>query len=125
MVSFAGISGDFNPLHTDAVFASKHIYGKRVAHGLLVLSAAVGLLLQTGILDGTVGAFREIDHWKFVKPVYFGDTISVTMTVIQTKAAPALGGGLANISLFVNNQEAVTVMKGNWKIFVLSKPSDE
>lgn len=125
VANFAGISGDFNPLHMDETFSKSRMYGARVAHGLLVLSAASGLLMQTGILGSTVGAFREINQWKFLKPVYFGDTITVLMEVLQTKAAPVLGGGLVKVSLAVHNQEDALLMKGVWTLFVLSKPSDK
>lgn len=125
VVNFAGVSGDFNPLHTDDVFSRGGIYQQRVAHGLLVVSVASGLLMQTGILGGTVGAFREINQWKFILPVYIGDTIRVILEVTQIKAAPALGGGLVKVGLSVQNQENQVVMKGFWSIFVLSKPSQE
>lgn len=125
VVNFAGVSGDFNPLHLDDVFSRAGIYKQRVAHGLLVVSVASGLLMQTGILGGTVGAFREINQWKFILPVYIGDTIRVILDVQQTKAAPALGGGLVKVALSVQNQENQTVMKGIWSIFVLSKSTQD
>ncbi|MDP1780036.1 MAG: MaoC/PaaZ C-terminal domain-containing protein, partial [Anaerolineales bacterium] len=49
--SFAGLSGDYNQIHTDAVFANKTQFGQRVAHGLLGMSIAVGLIMQTGLLE--------------------------------------------------------------------------
>jgi len=125
VVNFAGVSGDFNPLHVDDVFSRAGIYQQRVVHGLLVVSVVSGLLMQTGILGGTVGAFREINQWKFLQPVYIGDTIRVSLDVTQTKAAPALGGGLVKVALSVQNQEHKAVMKGFWSIFVLSKPTQE
>lgn len=107
----------------DEAFSRERMYGARVAQGLLVLSVASGLLMQTGILGSTVGAFREIDQWKFLKPVYFGDTVTVRMDVLQTKAAAALGGGLVKVAIMVQNQNQTLVMKGIWSMFVLSKPS--
>jgi acyl dehydratase len=124
VVNFAGVSGDFDPIHMDEESSSQRLYGRRIAHGLLVLSIASGLLMQTGILDGTVGLFREINQWKFIKPVFLGDTIRVRIDVLTTKAAPALGGGLVKVALFIHNQEEKIVMKGNWTIFVLSRPNE-
>ena len=57
--SFAGLTGDYNQIHTDAEFAKSSPFGQRVAHGLLGLSIASGLAMRTGILEGTVIAFRE------------------------------------------------------------------
>src|SRR4030067_3875552 len=68
--SFAGLTGDYNQIHTDAEFAKGTQFGQRIAHGLLGLSIAVGLLMRTGVLEGTALAFREINDWKFVKPFF-------------------------------------------------------
>ncbi len=122
VVNFAGLSGDFYPAHVDAEFGEQSIYGQRIAHGLLVLSIASGLLIQTGVLDGTLGAFREIDNWRFRQPVFIGDTLHVRMEVTRTKAVPRMEGGLVEVGLDVINQRDEVVMNGSWKIFFLSDP---
>ena len=122
VVNFAGISGDFNQIHTDSVYAKDTPFGARVAHGLLGLSIASGLAVRTGVLEGTVIAFREINHWKFSKPVFIGDTIHVEMEVTKIKALRRLGGGNVEIVLDVKNQKNETVMKGSWSTLVMSKP---
>ena len=68
IVSFAGLSGDYNQIHTDAEFARTTPFGQRVAHGILGLAIASGLAMRTGVLEGTVIAFREINNWKFTNP---------------------------------------------------------
>src|SRR5215210_7875646 len=83
IVSFAGLSGDFNQIHIDAEYAKSTPYGQRIAHGLLVLSIASGLGVQTGIMEGTILAFREIIEWKFVAPVFIGDTLHVDLEVLD------------------------------------------
>jgi len=122
VVNFAGISGDFNLIHTDGEYSRNSPFGQRVAHGLLGLSIASGLAVRTGIMEGTVLAFREIGEWKFVNPIFIGDTIHVRMTVIETKEIRRLGGGAVTIEVDVKNQADSTVMKGYWKILVASKP---
>lgn len=124
IVGFAGISGDFNSIHTDAVFSSNSGFGQRVAHGLLGLSIASGLLVRSGVMEGTVMAFREITNWKFSQPIYIGDTIHVVLEVGEMKALPRLGGGSLLLSLHVQNQDEVTVMKGQWSVLVQSKPAE-
>jgi len=119
--AFAGLSGDYNQIHTDAEFAKNTSFGQRVAHGLLGLSIASGLAMRTGVLEGTVIAFREINTWKFVSPVFIGDTIHVEMEIAETKALPGIGGGSVKIALDVKNQSGETVMKGVWIALVLSK----
>jgi acyl dehydratase len=120
--NFAGFSGDYNQIHTDAEFAKDTPFGQRVAHGLLGLSIASGLAMRTGMLEGTVIAFREINNWKFINPVFIGDTIHVEMEVAETKALPRIGGGSVVITLDVKKQSGETVMKGNWTVLVMSKP---
>jgi 3-hydroxybutyryl-CoA dehydratase len=122
VVTFAGLSGDFNQIHTDAEFTKKTPFGQRIAHGLLGLSIASGLAMRTGVLEGTVLAFREIQNWKFSRPVFIGDTIHVVLEVTETKALPRLGGGSVIITLDVKNQREETTMKGAWIVLVATKP---
>src|SRR5574341_928813 len=122
IVNFAGLSGDFTQIHTDAEYSKRSLAGQRIAHGLLVLSIASGLAAQTGVLEGTVIVFREITEWKFVQPVYIGDTIRAELNVLETKPMRRLGGGTVTIEIRVKNQSDQTVMKGNWTVLMASKP---
>jgi acyl dehydratase len=122
IMTFAGLSGDYNQLHTDAEFSRKGNFGQRIAHGLLGLSITSGLALRTGFLEGTVIAFREISEWKFTKPIFIGDTIHAEMVVTDTKPYPRLNGGSVSIVFDVKNQREETVMKGTWVVIVASKP---
>ena len=120
--TFAGLTGDYNQIHTDAAFAAKTQFGQRVAHGLLGLSVATGLIMRTGLLEGTVLAFREIQDWKFVKPIYIGDTVHAVLTVSETKALPRVGGGSLIAAVELRNQNDEVLQKGTLNLLVLSKP---
>ncbi|NJN80473.1 MAG: dehydratase [Anaerolineales bacterium] len=120
--SFAGLTGDYNQIHTDAEFAKTTQFGQRVAHGLLGLSIATGLIMRTGLLEGTVLAFREIQDWKFIKPIFIGDTIYALLTVSETKALPRIGAGALIASVEVRNQTDETLQKGTLNLLMLSKP---
>jgi 3-hydroxybutyryl-CoA dehydratase len=122
VLAFAGISGDFNSIHTDAEYARGTPFGQRVAHGLLILSIASGLAVRTGVMEGTVIAFRELGKWKFSLPVFIGDTIHVVLTVEESKRLPRLGGGSLVLGVQVVNQEQEIVMKGQWTVLVQSQP---
>jgi 3-hydroxybutyryl-CoA dehydratase len=122
IVSFAGLSGDYNQIHTDLEFATKTPFGKRVAHGLLGLSIVSGLAMRTGVLEGTVIAFREINNWKFTSPVYIGDTIHAELNILETRAIPRLGGGSLTIEIAVKNQRDEVTMKGTWTALVANQP---
>jgi 3-hydroxybutyryl-CoA dehydratase len=120
VVAFAGLSGDYTQLHTDEEFAKGSLFGKRVAHGVLVLSIATGLAVRLGFIEGTALAFRELS-WKFSQPVYFGDTIHVKARVKELKPMPRLGGGAVIFDVWVTNQDGKTVQKGEWNMLVASK----
>lgn len=119
VVRFAGLTGDFNQIHTDAVYAADSIFEQRVAHGMLVLSIAVGLATQTGIIDGTTLAFRELDS-KFKSPVFLGDTVRVEIEITALKALARLGGGNVTMKYKVLNQRNETVMRGEWGMLIKS-----
>lgn len=122
ITTFAGVSGDMNPMHTSARFAEATPFGKRVAHGALVLSMATGLMYRMRIIEGTVLAFRSIDEWKFSQPVYIGDTIHCQLEVTETRDAKRLGGGQVVITVRVFNQEDKLVQKGSLTVLIASKP---
>ena len=122
LVNFAGLSGDFNFIHTNAHAAADTPFGQRVAHGMLVASIATGLAVQQGFIDGTTLAFRELT-WKFTKPVFIGDTVHVTVVVTQTKPMARLGGGLLVFDARVLNQNGDVVHKGEWRMLIKSNPS--
>jgi acyl dehydratase len=122
ILAFAGVSGDFNSIHTDAVYAATTPFGERVAHGLLILAIVSGLAFRTGVMEGTVIAFREILDWKFSLPVFIGDTIHADMEVIKMKPLPRLGGGAITLDVNVKNQDDTTVMRGKWMALIQSQP---
>jgi acyl dehydratase len=122
VVMFAALTGDYNQLHTDEEFAKTTPFGRRIAHGLLVLSDAVGLLGRLGFIEGTALAFRELT-WTFSQPVFMGDTVHVKARCRELKPMARLGGGLVIFDLSVVNQEGKTVQKGEWHVLMASKPA--
>lgn len=121
IVTFAGVSGDFNQMHVDAQYAAAGEFGQRVAHGLLVVSMATGLIVQTGLMEGTVLAFRELE-WKFSRPVFIGDSIRAQVEITGLKPLPRLGGGSIHTRVTVLNQDDQTVQRGIMVLLVRSRP---
>lgn len=119
--AFAGLSGDFNPLHTDAVFAAGTPFGRPIAHGLLGLSIATGLQSRLGVIDGTALAFLEC-RWKFTKPTYAGDTLRARGEVSGARRSvshPDRGIVVLEVSLM--NQDGEEVQRGSWTFMVRSR----
>jgi acyl dehydratase len=80
IVLFAAFTGDWYPLHTDKEYAAQTPFGQRIAHGMLVLSVASGLMQ---IAPGVVVAFYGIDRVRFTAPTFIGDTLHVEMEVLE------------------------------------------
>ncbi|HTM50868.1 MAG TPA: MaoC/PaaZ C-terminal domain-containing protein [Bryobacteraceae bacterium] len=122
VVNFAGLSGDFIELHTNEEYARKGAFGRRIAHGLLTLSIATGLMIQMNLVTDTVVAFYGIDKLRFVKPVFIGDTIHVRKKVAD---AMAKGGevGVVTFETSVLNQHGETVLVYRDKLAVRKRPA--
>ncbi|MDX1413199.1 MAG: MaoC/PaaZ C-terminal domain-containing protein [Candidatus Promineifilaceae bacterium] len=120
IVRFAGLTGDFNQIHTDAEYATNGPFGQRVAHGLLVQACALGLAVQSGVIEGTVLAFRELSC-KFSLPIFIGDTVHVKLEIVEKKALPRLGGGQIVMKYRILNQHEKAVQRGEWAMLVQSK----
>jgi acyl dehydratase len=123
IVNFAGVSGDFNPVHTNAEYAAKTQFGKRIAHGALGLSIATGLAYSMGFLEGTVIAFTALD-WKFRAPIYIGDTVMVAAEVAKKRDVKQTGGGFVTIDMKLLNQRDEVTQKGTMTVLVAGKPDD-
>jgi acyl dehydratase len=123
VVNFAALSGDWNRIHTDAEFSRGHLFGERVAHGLLILSVASGLAVRLGFLEGTTLAFRSLE-WRMQRPVLIGDTVRVRLAVEETKAMPRLGGGLVNFKVDVLNQKDEVCQRGTWEMLVAARAAE-
>ncbi len=117
---FAGLTGDYNQLHTDTEFCKDTIFGQRVAHGLLGLAIASGLGTRLGFIEGTAVALREMT-WKFTGPIFIGDTIHLKLQVAHKKAMPRLGMGMITFDVSVVNQKGEAIQKGQWKALIQSQ----
>lgn len=120
LTTFAALSGDFSGIHMDSEMAEKGPFKQRVAHGLLVMSIASGLLVKLGFLEGTLMAFREMT-WKFSLPVFIGDTLCAEAKVVETRTMPRLGGGLVGFEVGVLNQSDKQVQSGRWSLLISSR----
>jgi acyl dehydratase len=113
VANFAGVSGDFNHLHMDEERMQDSMFGDRIVHGTLVLSAATGLLWQARSPEerASVVAFYGIDRLRFRAPVYIGDTIHVELEVTEKEEKPdGPGNGTVRYGVDIVNQSGATVI---------------
>jgi 3-hydroxybutyryl-CoA dehydratase len=120
IVNFAGISGDFVELHMSETYAAQGPFGRRIAHGTLVFSMAVGLGVQMNQVQDTVIAFYGVDRLRFTGPVFIGDTIHVVAKVIS-KQAKEPGRGLVTFETSVLNQKDELVLIYSDKVLLKSR----
>ncbi|MBW2374237.1 MAG: MaoC family dehydratase [Deltaproteobacteria bacterium] len=118
---FAGLSGDFNPLHVDEPAARRTTFRGRIAHGLLIQSVSSGLINQTGAFHGTLTALIEM-RIRYLTPVRAGDTIGVVLTVKAVDPEPGVKRGWVELDALVTNQKGESVIEGGWKIIAKRRP---
>ncbi len=123
IVQFAALTGDYNPMHTDAEYMKDHAMGQRVAHGMLTLSYAVGLMYQLGFMERTVVAFRGLEM-KFSLPVFIGDTMHIEFTITDKKEMRRLNSGVITAEVKIINQEGKTVQSGSMELLLAMKPAE-
>jgi acyl dehydratase len=121
IVLFAGLSGDYNVLHTDAEFMKASTFGERIAHGLLGLAIQSGLFTRSGVPYATLGVGTL--RWKFKGPIKIGDTIRVRTRVTAKADAPRSDRGLVTVERQVLNQRGEIVQEGETDLIVERRPA--
>ena len=110
IVIFAGLSGDYNVLHTDAEHMKSSIFGERIAHGLL------GLCIQHGLVPRSMPVRFEQRltgiKWKFKGPIRIGDTLHVLAKIAAKQDGDQAGWGLVTMERRVVNQDGAVVQEG-------------
>jgi acyl dehydratase len=124
LVAFAGLTGDYSELHTSDVYAKNSQFGRRVAHGMLGLAYAHGLMWpRTGELRDTAIAFLGIADWKFVGPIFVGDTIFVNYAISElrdSRSKPTQA--IATFDVTVVTQDERVVQRGRKALLVSKVP---
>ena len=124
LVGFSGLTGDYSELHTSDVYAKASEFGQRVAQGMLGLAYAHGLMwARTGELRETAIAFLGIGDWRFVGPIYVGDTIFVNYTLAElrdSRSRPTQA--IATFEVEVVKQDDSVVQRGRKALLVSKVP---
>lgn len=117
VVIFAGLSGDYNPLHTDAEFARATPFGERIAHGMLVAAVGSGLGNQMGVFEGTTLALLE-QVIRYKGAVKLGDTVRLELAVKEKRESSKPDRGIVLFDAPVVNQRGETVIDMQWTILI-------
>ncbi len=120
VVAFAGLSGDFNPLHTDEEFGKTTQFGGRIVHGMLVVAMATGMSNWTGVFEGTTIALLE-QVIRYKSPIKFGDTIHLELEVIDKKETSKPDRGVVRFAARIVNQRDEVVVPMEWTLLMSRK----
>jgi acyl dehydratase len=122
---FAGLTGDRFPLHTSEEYARSTPFGTRIAHGLLGLTFAHGLMwARTGELDEAVIAFLGIKDWEFLAPLHFGATIHVEYAVTEQRPSSSKPDrGVVTFDVRVLDADGTLLQRGTKSLLLRRKPS--
>ncbi|QGA68108.1 MaoC family dehydratase [Sulfolobus sp. E11-6] len=111
IILFAGITGDMHPAHLDELYAKSSLFGKRVAHGFLVISILQGLLAQHEIINKIV-ALLGINNVKFKSPVFVGDTIWSECEIVDSRESKSKPGNyIATIHCIGKKQDVTDILE--------------
>jgi acyl dehydratase len=124
IVIFAGLSADYNMLHTDAEYSKNTVFGERIAHGLLGLAIASGLFTRTELnrmLNETVIAMLGINSWRFTAPIKIGDTVHLEIEITSKKETSKPDRGVVAFKRRLINQRGEVVQEGEIPLMIKRK----
>lgn len=123
LVSWAGLTMDFYPLHMDEEYARTTDFGGRIAHGPLIFSMSVGLVYLTGIYGDSILAWLGVENMKIPAPVRIGDSVRVTANVSEKRETKHPGRGITTFRWDVKNQRDEIVMSLDFVLMMRRKPA--
>jgi len=116
VVSWAGLTMDFYPLHMDKEYAAKSQFGERLVHGPLIFAMSVGLVASAGFAGDAAIAWLGVDNMRMLAPVKIGDTITVTIEVIERTPTSDPKKGIQVWRYTVSNQHGQKIMQHDYKM---------
>ena len=118
IVNFAYLSGDWHSIHTDQEYAAQTTFGRRIAHGFLVLSVGTGMVPAK---RETVLALYGLDRVRFTAPVFAGDTVQLEMEAVEKKARED-GSGVVTFDFQIVNQHQKPVIVCRYLLWMARRP---
>ncbi len=116
VVSWAGLTGDFYPLHMDKEYAAKSQFGERLVHGPMIFAMSVGLVASAGFAGDAAIAWLGVNNMRMFAPVMIGDTITVSVEVIEKSPTSDAKKGIQIWQYSVSNQRGEKVMQHDYKM---------
>ncbi|WP_460062585.1 MaoC/PaaZ C-terminal domain-containing protein [Streptomyces sp. YKOK-I1] len=118
IVSFAATTWDTNEVHTDAARAAEGRFGERIAHGLLGMSMAMGLVSRLGVFEGSSVALLSVEDWRFLAPIRIGDTLTCRLEILGVRRTRSGDTGVLDRRLTLLRTDGTVVQQGRIPLLV-------
>lgn len=119
---FCMLSGDWHPLHSDEEYAKTTQFGRRVVGGVFGVALVTGAMSRWGIFEESVIAMLSIGDWRFVGPIFVGDTLSVRMTIASKRLSKSGSVGIIDRNFEIRNQHGEVVQSGRSDALIKLRP---
>jgi len=121
---FSMVSGDWNPVHSDAEFARDTPYGQRIVHGVLGVAIVTGMFDRIGIFENSALALLGIDEWRFRAPILVGDTIHMEMEITEKRLTSSGDRGIIDRLIRLKRHDGTLLQEGRMGLMIRLRPKD-
>jgi acyl dehydratase len=123
VVMYSALSGDYTPIHTDAEVGRNGPFGQRIAHGPLGFTYAIGLSARLAMFEDTAIAALGVKDWKYIGPIFIGDTLHVEIEIIGKRLTSNPSRGILERRFRVIKQDDSVVQEGVLPVMVKARAS--
>jgi acyl dehydratase len=123
VVMYSAMSGDYTPIHTDAEVSRRGPFGQRIAHGPLGFTLAIGLSARLAMFEDTAIAALGIKDWRYLGPIFIGDTVHVEIEIIGKRLTSNPARGILERRFRLIKQDDTVVQEGILPVMVKARES--
>lgn len=120
---FAMVSGDWNPIHSDAEYARKTPYGQRIVHGVLGVAIVTGMFDRLGIFEDSALALLGIDEWRFIAPIFVGDTVHMELEIADKRLTSKGDRGIIDRRIRLVRHDGTVLQEGRMGMMTKLRPN--
>lgn len=120
---FSMVSGDWNPIHSDAEYARKTPYGQRIVHGVLGVAIVTGMFDRLGIFEDSALALLGIDEWRFIAPIFVGDTVHMELEIADKRLTSKGDRGIIDRRIRLVRHDGTVLQEGRMGMMTKLRPN--